>query len=60
MADLKTVNEEIFKKYWRVLKLARTPTREEFNKIAIVAAMGILVIGLIGFIVYELMALATL
>ncbi|WAI02096.1 protein translocase SEC61 complex subunit gamma [Methanogenium organophilum] len=60
MADLKTVNEEIFKKYWRVLKLARTPTREEFNKIAIVAAMGILIIGLIGFIVYELMAFATL
>lgn len=60
MADLKTVNEEIFKKYWRVLKLARTPTREEFNKIAIVAAAGILIIGLIGFIVYELMAFATL
>lgn len=60
MADLKTVNEEIFKKYWRVLKLARTPTREEFNKIAIVAAIGILIIGLIGFVVYELMAFATL
>jgi len=60
MADLKTVNEEIFKKYWRVLKLARTPTRDEFNKIAIVAAMGILIIGLVGFIVYELMTLTTL
>ena len=60
MADIKTVNEEIFKKYWRVLKLARTPTREEFNKIAIVAAIGILIIGLIGFVVYELMAFATL
>jgi protein transport protein SEC61 subunit gamma-like protein len=60
MADLNTVNEEIFKKYWRVLKLSRTPTREEFNKIALVAAMGILIIGLIGFIVYELMAFATL
>ena len=60
MADLKTVNEEIFKKYWRVLKLARTPSRDEFNKIAIVAAMGILIIGLVGFIVYELMAFATL
>ncbi len=60
MADLKTVNEEIFKKYWRVLKLARTPTRDEFNKIAIVAAMGILIIGMVGFIVYELMAFATL
>jgi preprotein translocase subunit Sss1 len=30
------------------------------NKIALVAAMGILIIGLIGFIVYELMAFATL
>jgi protein transport protein SEC61 subunit gamma-like protein len=60
MADLKTVNEEIFKKYWRVLKLARTPTRDEFNKIAIVAAMGILIIGLVGFIVYELLTLTTL
>jgi protein transport protein SEC61 subunit gamma-like protein len=60
MADLKTVNEEIFKKYWRVLKLARTPTRNEFNKIAIVAAMGILIIGLVGFIVYELLTLTTL
>ncbi|KAF1077543.1 protein translocase SEC61 complex subunit gamma [Methanogenium sp. MK-MG] len=60
MADLKTVNEEIFKKYWRVLKLARTPTRDEFNKIAIVAAMGILIIGMFGFIVYEIMAFATL
>jgi protein transport protein SEC61 subunit gamma-like protein len=36
-----------------VLKLARTPTREEFNKIAIVAAAGILLVGLIGFIIYE-------
>ena len=60
MADLKTVNEEIFKKYWRVLKLARTPSRDEFNKIAIVAAMGVLIIGMVGFIVYELMAFATL
>ena len=60
MADLKTVNEEIFKKYWRVLKLARTPTRDEFNKTAIVAAMGILFIGLVGFIVYELMTFTTL
>ncbi|NLO77259.1 MAG: protein translocase SEC61 complex subunit gamma [Methanomicrobiales archaeon] len=60
MADLKTINEEIFKKYWRVLKLARTPTREEFNKIAIVAAIGILIIGMLGFIVYKLMEFAPL
>jgi protein transport protein SEC61 subunit gamma and related proteins len=49
------INEEFFRKYWRVLKLARTPSREEFIKIAIVAAAGVLIIGLIGFIIYELM-----
>jgi len=47
------LHEELFRKYWRVLKLARTPTREEFIKIATVAAAGILLVGLIGFIIYE-------
>ncbi len=36
----------------RVLKLARTPTREEFTKIATVAAAGVLLVGLIGFIIF--------
>ncbi|NLZ30395.1 MAG: protein translocase SEC61 complex subunit gamma [Methanomicrobiales archaeon] len=49
------IEEELFKKYWRVLKLARTPTREEFSKIALVAAAGILLIGLVGFIIYEIL-----
>jgi protein transport protein SEC61 subunit gamma-like protein len=49
------IEEELFKKYWRVLKLARTPTRDEFSKIAIVAAAGIMLIGLVGFIIYEIM-----
>lgn len=49
------VNEELFRKYWRVLKLARTPTRDEFTKIALVAAAGVVLIGLIGFIIYQLM-----
>ena len=55
--DFKSIKleEELFKKYWRVLKLARTPTRDEFTKIGIVAAAGILLIGLIGFAAYELM-----
>ncbi|MDI9632760.1 MAG: protein translocase SEC61 complex subunit gamma [Methanolinea sp.] len=51
------VNEELFRKYWRVIKLARTPTREEFQKIAVVAAVGVLIVGLIGFTIYELMLL---
>lgn len=52
---MSNLHEEFFKKYIRVLKLARTPTREEFQKIAIVAAAGVLLIGLIGFIIYEIM-----
>jgi protein transport protein SEC61 subunit gamma-like protein len=51
--DIKVnVHEELFRKYFRVLKLARTPSREEFTKIATVAAAGVLLIGLIGFIIY--------
>ena len=45
-------DEELFKKYWRVLKLAKTPGRGEIQKIALVAAAGIVLIGLIGFIVF--------
>ncbi|MDD5189394.1 MAG: protein translocase SEC61 complex subunit gamma [Methanoregula sp.] len=53
--DIKlNVNEELFRKYIRVLKLARTPTRDEFTKIATVAAAGVLLVGLIGFVIYEL------
>jgi protein transport protein SEC61 subunit gamma-like protein len=47
------LHEELFRKYLRVLKLARTPTREEFTKIATVAAAGVLVVGIVGFIIYE-------
>lgn len=49
------IDEELFNKYWRVIKLARTPTREEFSKIAIVAAAGVILIGLIGFIITIIM-----
>ncbi len=48
------VQEELFRKYLRVLKLARTPKRDEFTKIALVAAAGVALIGAIGFIIYEL------
>ncbi len=46
------IHEELFRKYLRVLKLARTPTREEFTKIATVAAAGVLLVGLIGFLIF--------
>jgi protein transport protein SEC61 subunit gamma-like protein len=51
------IEEELFHKYWRIIKLARTPTREEFQKIALVAAAGIVLIGLIGFLILEFMGL---
>jgi protein transport protein SEC61 subunit gamma-like protein len=51
--DIKiNINEEFFRKYWRILKLARTPTRDEYRKIALVAAAGVLVVGVIGFLIY--------
>jgi len=49
------MDTEFLNKYWRILKLARRPTREEFSKIALVAAAGIILVGLIGFIIYEVM-----
>ena len=54
--EIKTdvIHEELFRKYLRVLKLARTPTREEFTKIATVAAAGTLLVGMIGFIIFVL------
>ena len=59
--DLKVnVQEEFFRKYMRVLKLARTPTREEFSKIAVVAAAGVLLIGFVGFILYVMFEHQTL
>ena len=49
------VGEELFRKYIRILKLARTPTRDEFQKIALVAAAGVAIIGMIGFIIFKFM-----
>lgn len=51
------LDTEFLKKYWRILKLARRPTRDEFTKIALVAAAGVILVGLIGFIIYEVMLL---
>lgn len=43
-------------KYGRVLRMARKPTPEEYRKAATVSAVGIAVLGLIGFTVYYLMS----
>jgi protein transport protein SEC61 subunit gamma-like protein len=39
----------------RVLKLTKKPSREEFLTIAKVAGLGILAIGVIGFLIYVLL-----
>jgi len=41
-------------KYGRVFKMARNPDPEEYNKTAQMTAIGILIIGLIGFTIYIL------
>jgi len=43
-------------KYGRVIRMARKPTPEEFRKTSLVAAIGILVLGVLGFTIYLLMS----
>jgi len=41
--------------YLRVLKLARTPTWDEFKQVALIAGAGVLLIGTVGFLLFVLM-----
>jgi protein transport protein SEC61 subunit gamma-like protein len=43
---------EKIKACWRVLKITKKPTFEEWSKISKVTAIGILIIAFIGFIIY--------
>mgnify|MGYP001000222519 CR=1 FL=1 len=36
-------------KYGRILKMAHTPTREEYKRTCYIAALGMLVVGAVGF-----------
>lgn len=42
-------------RYGRVLKMARKPDKDEFNQVAKVTAMGMLVVGALGFVVFFIM-----
>ena len=44
-------------RYGRVLRMARKPSQEEFNKVSKVTSIGIMLIGAIGFVVYLAMRL---
>jgi protein transport protein SEC61 subunit gamma-like protein len=41
-------------KYGRILKMARKPTEQEFYKTSKITFLGILIIGLVGFLIYIL------
>lgn len=43
-------------KYGRVLRMARKPTPEEFRKSATIGAIGLAVLGAMGFVIYILMS----
>jgi protein transport protein SEC61 subunit gamma-like protein len=43
--------------YIRVLKLASTPSWNEFSQVAKIAGAGILLVGLVGFLIYVFMYL---
>ena len=40
------------REYWRVLRITKKPTGDEFQIIVKVSALGILVIGAIGFVIH--------
>jgi len=42
--------------YVRVLKLASTPSLEEFSQVALVAGAGIMLVGLLGFVIFVFMS----
>ena len=45
--------------YVRVLKMATTPSREEFYQVAKIAGAGILLVGVIGFFIGVTMGMLT-
>lgn len=43
-------------KYGRVLQMARKPTQDEFSKVVQLTALGLLIIGAVGFLIYLIFA----
>jgi protein transport protein SEC61 subunit gamma-like protein len=42
-------------KYGRILKMAHTPTREEYKRTCYIAALGMLIVGAVGFAILWIM-----
>ena len=45
--------------YVRVLKLASTPSWEEFSQISKIAGAGIFLVGFLGFVIFAVMTVFT-
>ncbi|MEA3199980.1 MAG: protein transport protein subunit gamma [Thermoplasmata archaeon] len=43
-------------KYGRVIRMARKPTPEEYRKAAVVSAIGMGILGAMGFLIFYLMS----
>ena len=43
-------------KYGRILKMARTPSKDEYVKTMYVTGLGIIIIGAVGFAIWWLMS----
>jgi protein transport protein SEC61 subunit gamma-like protein len=41
--------------YTRVLKLASTPSWEEFSRVALIAGVGVVLVGILGFVIFVIM-----
>jgi protein transport protein SEC61 subunit gamma-like protein len=41
--------------YRRVLELASTPAWDEFSQVALIAGAGIVLIGILGFLIFTMM-----
>lgn len=44
-------------KYGKILKMARTPTKEEYRKTIAITGLGIIILGALGFVIMLLMKL---
>ncbi len=42
--------------YVRVLKLASTPTWEEFSQVSKIAGAGVFLVGFLGFLIFAIMS----
>lgn len=56
--NIKETTDDFIKQSKRVLKVARKPDREEFFNFSKVTALGIAIIGVIGFVIYLISQLA--